>query len=446
MRNMVVKVHRYLGLSLALFLIIIAGTGSVIAFYDDLERSFNAKMRVVAPQPGGWTLHNALLIRERLEREDPRSHVFSLQFPQRPDEALFSRVMPAIDPGSGQPYAIDYDEVFANPYTGERLGQRIIGAATLRPEGIPSFLYYLHYALIFPLGLGILLIGVLGLVWAFESLTGFYLALPPQVKAGNSGKKPRPFLKRWSTSWKISRGANANRQVLDIHRASGLWLWPLLLIFAVTGFALNQGGPYADFVGKFAGYAHYQERPPDPALAKPLLDPPVDWFRALELGQHYFAEQARAQNFILGKPAALEYRRDLGVYFFLMHTSRDLLDAQGNPTETDSPATAATLAIDARDGRFLGLQLPTGQRAGNTMTSWLVALHVTAIGGRLWQIAVAAFGLAVVVISATGILLWWRRQKSRRPGASTRTGHARREAQPDGAGRANLQSIAKTSI
>jgi uncharacterized iron-regulated membrane protein len=414
-QSAIVKVHRYLGLCLAFFLIIIAGTGSVIAFYDDLERTFNARMRVVAPQPEGWTLNDALLIRERLEREDPRSHVFSLQFPQRPDESLFSRVMPALDPQTGEPYAIDYDQVFVNPYTGERLGQRIIGAATLRPEGIPSFLYYLHYALIFPLGLGIVLIGLLGLVWAFEAMTGAYLTLPPKVKPAKSGKPPRPFLKRWSTSWKVSRGTNANRQLLDLHRASGLWLWPLLLTFAVTGYALNQGGPFAGFVKSFADYEHFQERPPVPPLARPLVNPPIDWFEAAELGQRYFAQQAAAHGFTPGKPAALEYRRDLGVYFFLMHTSRDLLDGQGNPTETDSPATAATMAIDARSGQMLGLQLPTGQRAGNTVTSWLVALHVTAIGGRPWQIAVSVFGLLVVTLSATGVLLWWRRRKVRLP-------------------------------
>ncbi|MEO5598434.1 MAG: PepSY-associated TM helix domain-containing protein [Novosphingobium sp.] len=414
-QNVIVKVHRYLGLSLAFFLVVIAGTGSVIAFYDELERTFNAHMRLVTPRPEGWTIRDALMIREKLEREDPRSHVFSLQFPQRPEESLFSRVLPAIDNRTGEPRAIDYDEVFADPYTGERLGQRIIGAATLRPEGIPSFVYYLHYALIFPLGLGIVLIGLLGLAWAFESLTGAYLTLPPKVKSNRSGNKPRHFLKRWSTSWKVIRGANTNRQILDLHRASGLWLWPLLLIFAVTGYVLNQGGPFADFVGKFAGYEHYQERPPVPPLAQPMIDPPVDWFEAAELGQRYFAQQAAAQRFVLGKPAAIEYRRDLGVYFFLMHTSRDLLDAQGNPTETDSPATAATMVIDARNGRMLGLQLPTGQRAGNTVTNWLIALHATAIGGRPWQIAVAAFGLVVVVISGAGVLLWWRRRKSRRP-------------------------------
>jgi len=393
----------------------LAATGSSIAFYHDLERTLNAHLRIVEPQPKGWTVRDALAIRARLEAEDPRAILTSLQFPQRSDESLFSRVAPAIDPRTGQPFTIAYDEVFANPYTGERLGQRLIGAATLHPSGWPSFLYYLHYALIFPFGFGILVIGIMGLVWAFESATGLYLTLPLKVKAARAGAVRRPFVKRWATSWKISRGGNTNRFLLDLHRASGLWLWPLLMIFAVTGFALNLGGYYTAFVKSFASYEHYQEAPPRPPLAQPLLDPPIDWFKAADLGQRYFAEQARVQGFTLGKPAALEYRSDLGLYFFLMHTSRDLVDAQGTPTETDSPATAATIAIDARDGRFVGLQLPTGQRAGNTVTSWLIALHLTAIGGRPWQVAVALLGLAVVIISASGLLLWCRRHKTRQP-------------------------------
>lgn len=418
-RQAMVKVHRYVGLALAPIIILIAATGSVIAFYDELENRFNARMRIVEPQAKGWTLHDALVIREQLEAQDPRSHVFSLQFPERADQSLFSRVMPAIDPATGKPYSIDYDEVFANPYTGERLGQRIIGEPTLRAEGLFSFLYYLHYALIFPLGLGVLLIGILSLVWALECLAGFYLTLPPKTIQGKNGAKPRPFFRRWSPSWKISLAGNANRQILDLHRASGLWLLLLLLIFAVTGFALNLGGPYAAFISKFTEYEHFQESPPRPPLAQPLLNPPVDWFKAAELGQRYFAQQAQAEGFTLGNPAALEYRRDLGMYFFLMHTSRDLLDAQGNPTETNSPATAATLAIDAHDGRFLGLQLPTGQRTGNTVTNWLIALHVTAIGGRPWQIVVSLIGIAVILITLTGVVIWWRRRGFRQRKART---------------------------
>jgi uncharacterized iron-regulated membrane protein len=154
--------------------------------------------------------------------------------------------------------------------------------------------------------------------------------------------------------------------------------------------------------------------PPRPALDEPLLNPQVDWYQALELGQRYMGEQAQAQGFEVGKPAALEYRRDLGTYFYLAHTSRDLQDGD-TPNETDSPATAATLAIDARDGSYLGVQLPTGQRASNTITSWMIALHTTAIGGLPWQIAVSVFGLIVSTMIVTGVLIWWRKRKLRSP-------------------------------
>ncbi|MDR6707554.1 MULTISPECIES: PepSY-associated TM helix domain-containing protein [unclassified Novosphingobium] len=410
LRSACLTLHRIMGLALGLFLIVIAATGSAIAFYKEMERALNAHMRMVEPQPQGWTLQDALKIRARLEAQDPHSSVFSLQLPQNPDEALFARVMPAIDPKSGREYALDYDELFANPYNGERLGRRRIGAATFHLEGLPSFLYYLHYALFLPFGAGILLIGILGLVWLVESMTGFWLTLPAQPKKSKKDASPRPFHQRWASAWKIERKGNTNRLLFDLHRAPGLWLWPLLAIFAITGFALNLGGPYAHAVQRIAAYEHFQEAPPRETLPQPLINPPINWFKAAELGQRYFAQQAQREGFTLGKPAAIEYRRDLGLYFFLMHTSRDLLDAQGRPTETDSPATAATIAIDARDGRFVGLQLPTGQRAGNTLTSWLIALHVTAVGGRVWQVVVACFGLAVVLGCVTGLWLWWRRR------------------------------------
>ncbi len=416
-RSVVVKIHRYLGLSLALFLIIIAATGSIIAFYPELERWANPHQHVVTPQTPGWTLHDLLVIREKLQAQDPRSELFLLNFPQRPDESVFSRVGPAINPATGQPYEIDYDEVFANPYTGERLGERAFGTFSLQPENLIAQIYYLHYALVLPLTAGIWLMGMVALLWALDCFAGLYLTFPPGKKPDKKQEpgKTKSFLNRWKPAWQIKLGAAANRIIYDMHRAFSLWLWLLLLIFAVTGFALNLGGPYAQIVSKFSAYAHFQEMPPGPALDKPLINPPVDWFKALELGQRYFKEQAQIEGFVVEKPAALEYRRDHGMYFYSSHTSRDLRDAEGSPTETNSSATAATIAIDARDGRFLGLQLPTGQRAGNTVTSWINAMHVTAIWGLPWQIAVAVLGILIVIVTITGVLVWWRKRKSLKP-------------------------------
>jgi len=414
LRQLLVKVHRYIGLALAPMLLVIAVTGSIIPYYDELERAVNSTLRVVEPQQKGWTLHDMLVIREQLERQDPRSHVFSLQFPQRPDDSVFSRVMGAIDPATGEPFELDYNEVFANPYTGARLGERAIGHFSLQPKDLVGQIFYLHYAFILPAAIGWLLFGILALVWAIESLIGFYLTTPAAIGASkkNTATGGKAFFKRWKVSWQIKRGTGSTRLIFDTHRAIGLWLWALLLLFAVTGFALNLPGYYVRFMDTFTDYAHFQELPPRPALDKPLLNPPVDWYKALDLGQRYMGEQAQAQGFEVGKAAALEYRRDLGMYFYLAHTSRDLQDGD-TPNETDSPATAATLAIDARDGSYLGLQLPTGQRASNTITSWMIALHTTAIGGLPWQIAVSVFGLIVSTSIVTGVLVWWRRRNFR---------------------------------
>jgi uncharacterized iron-regulated membrane protein len=414
-RQVMVKVHRYVGLALAPFIIIIAATGSIITFYDELETAVNWRLRVVEPQETAWTLQDLLAVRERLEAQDPRSHVFSLQFPQKPNESVFSRVQGAIDPATGKPFELDYTEVFANPYTGERLGERFFGNFSLQPEDLISQIYFLHYALVLPELLGALVVGTVGLIWAFDCFVGFYLTLPPggggsKRKGPDAGRKS--FFSRWQTAWQIKRGAGANRLVYDTHRASSLWLWPLLLLFAWTGFALNLPGYYAPIMNSITDYEHLQELQHRPPLAQPLIDPPVDWYQALQLGQRYLAEQAQAQGFDVERPAALEYRRDLGTYFYLAHTSRDLRDG-ATPTETDTPASAATIAIDARDGRLLGVQIPTGQRAGNTFTSWIIALHVTSVFGLPWQIAVSLIGILVVVITVTGVLIWWRKRRSR---------------------------------
>jgi uncharacterized iron-regulated membrane protein len=416
-RRVLVKVHRYVGLSIALFIVIIGATGSIIAFYDELERAVNTHLRVVEPQNPEWTVSHLLAIREQLEAQDPRSDLFSLQFPQRPDESVFSRVRGAIDPATGEPFELDYNEVFANPYTGERLGERRIGHFSLEPKDLISQIYFLHYSLVLPDTAGMLFIGFLALVWAVDCIVGFYLTLP----AGGGGSKRKgsdaggkSFFSRWKMAWQIKRGAGTNRLVYDWHRAASLWLWLVLFMFAVTGFSLNLPDYYARVMNSITDYEHLQELQHRPPLDQPLVHPPVTWSKALQLGQHYFAEEARVQGFRVDRPAALEYRSELGTYFYLTHTSRDLRDGE-TPTESDTTASAATVAIDARDGRLLAVQIPTGQRAGNTFTSWIIALHVTSVFGRAWQIAVSLLGMVVVAITVTGVLIWWRKRRSRSP-------------------------------
>jgi uncharacterized iron-regulated membrane protein len=73
-----------------------------------------------------------------------------------------------IDPATGEPFELDYNQVFANPYTGERLGDRFIGHFSLQPKDLISQIHYLHSALVLPELLGPLVLGTIGLIWAFD--------------------------------------------------------------------------------------------------------------------------------------------------------------------------------------------------------------------------------------------------------------------------------------
>jgi uncharacterized iron-regulated membrane protein len=58
--------------------------------------------------------------------------------------------------------------------------------------------------------------------------------------------------------------------------------------------------------------------------------------------------------------------------------------------------------------------LPSGQHAGNTVSTVLWGLHYGDIRNFLpYRILVAFFGLVLTVISGTGVYIWWKKRKGR---------------------------------
>src|SRR5262245_34427868 len=70
-RRVLLVVHRYVGLVLAGFLIVAGVTGSVIAFYGDLDAALNPELlRAEAPYPGAQPL-DPFDVRDRLIEQLP---------------------------------------------------------------------------------------------------------------------------------------------------------------------------------------------------------------------------------------------------------------------------------------------------------------------------------------------------------------------------------------
>ena len=116
----------------------------------------------------------------------------------------------------------------------------------INSENFVSFLYKLHFSLHIPefkdIHWGVLLLGVIALIWTIDCFIGFYLTLPRRRQkrsANHLSKANKSYWQRWMAAWKIRRNAGSYKLNFDLHRAFGLWTWVLLFVIAFTGFSLN---------------------------------------------------------------------------------------------------------------------------------------------------------------------------------------------------------------
>ena len=397
MRPAFVRLHRWVGLTLAAFLIVIGLTGAIIAWFKPLDEAVNPDLHFVQPQ--GERL-SPLRIREQLEAGDPRAHVYYIHFPDNANEAFHAYVEGKIDPATREPADIGYDEVFANPYSGVRIGERMWGNFSFEREDLISQIYFLHYSLVLPEALGEGFMGWVAFAWAIDCFVGLYLTLPLLRRRADSAGTREGFMSRWSKSWKIKARAGRHRRVFDIHRAVSLWIWAMLLVFAVSGFALNIPGTYATGIKTIATYEDIEETPD---LSTPLDSPAVTWDQAYTLGQQYMTDAAAHEGFKIERPTALIYRREKGIYFYKVQSDRDVVDYG-----------MTSVGIDGQTGALTGVEIPTGHRAGNTFTSWTMALHMAMVGGIAWKIFVSFMGLVVVTLSVTGVWIWLNKRRAER--------------------------------
>jgi uncharacterized iron-regulated membrane protein len=219
MRPLLVRLHRWLGVATALFLFVSGLTGAIIAWDHELDAMLNPSFFYA--RTDGAALPSLELAR-RVEAADPRLEVTYLPLGVEPGHTQQMMVQPRTDPSTGQPYAIGFNQLALDPATGEIQARREWGAVSLARIGLLPFIYKLHYTLHLPLiggfDLGTWLLGIVGIVWFFDSAIALVLSFP-SVKAW-----------RKSFAFRVQRGGYA--LTFDLHRSGGVWIWALLVIGA----------------------------------------------------------------------------------------------------------------------------------------------------------------------------------------------------------------------
>src|SRR5690606_38321124 len=137
----------------------------------------------------------------------------------------------------------------------------------------------------------------------------------------------------------------------------------------------------------------------------PILEPELGWREAHQRARVLMAEQARQRGFDVFEERRMVYHPEAGAFRYQVRSSLDV-----------SVRYAGTaLWLSGQDGRLLEFDAPTGENTGLTLTTWLYQLHFGAVGalGLPYRIFVCLLGLAIAVLSVTGVWVWWAKRAKR---------------------------------
>jgi uncharacterized iron-regulated membrane protein len=404
-RPFFVFLHRWVGLVMAGFLIVVGLTGSLLAFNIELERVF-APQLFAKPRPGVAQLDLATLA-ERTQVLVPKGRLIYLAHTAADQTKAYFE--PLDNPETQKPFDLGFTEFFVDPWTGEELGRRRNADLSQGVINLMPFIYDLHWRLV--LGeFGQWTLGIIALLWSIDCFVAFYLTLPHAITA---------FWRRWKPAWLIKRNAGFYRLNFDLHRASGLWLWAILFVFAWSSVMMDMRRPIYEWV--MGSLFDFTSRIDDYELLpkRETQKPQLDWHAAQAAGQGLLAAEASKEGFKVGQPFSLQYMREYNVYAYEARSTIDVVDASRY-------GGGASVTFDGDTGALVLLTLPRGQRLGNTIENWLYALHMGQVFGMPYRIFVCALGLVIAMLSITGVYIWWKKRAARRFNA--KHAKARREA------------------
>ncbi len=406
-RHFWLLVHRYAGLFMALFLIVIGLTGSIIVFNPELNDWFDPPPIVVS---GASPKLDAYDLRDRAQALVPHGLINNVALYLKPGESYTAYVEPRIDPRTNEPFELDATMLWLDPYTGVELKRRKYDDSVwpITSQNIMSLINRLHYQLAIPGAIGTWLFGIVALVWTIDCFVSAYLTFPISARRRTvSGdvsiqtNRRSWFARWWNPAWLVKWNGSAYRINFDLHRAGGLWVWIMLLAIAWSSVGFNLGEQIYNPVMK-AVFNMPNPYGDTSALSKPEPEPNLPWRQARTIAQSLMEEQARINRFTITREYSLYYLADKGLFQYNVRSDRDVLNSYGS----------TFLLFDSK-GELVSLFVPTGQNAGSTINTWIFALHTAQIWGLPFRLFVACVGILVVVLSVTGVYVWWKKRKAR---------------------------------
>lgn len=206
MKKIISFLHLWLGLASGIIVFIIAVTGCLYAFKEEIQ-NYTETYRFVETENKPFIFPSQLQQIAQKELPNKSLHAIKYNGQDKAAEAIFFHTEPMY-----------HYTMYLNPYNGKLL--QIVNME----EGFFKFILDGHFYLWLPHEVGQVVVASATLVFLFLLLSGLYLWYP---KNKNARKQRFSFQWKKTTQWK--------RKNYDLHNITGFYILLIAIIFAITG-------------------------------------------------------------------------------------------------------------------------------------------------------------------------------------------------------------------